>query len=301
MMETLLLAREELDLEELYNATEATKYLALGSCLFLICEIFETIPDEVRLVWSSRWSFGRVMFHANRIWGPLMLAIYVPTLFIYNLSEEVCITTWWFYIYASVIAQVIVVSVLVARIWAIYEMKAWVLVALCLGCAALSSPTIFMLQRQATKNNFLKNPAPDLISGCPTKLNALAFVPYLPPFLSETVLFVMTVYKPWKMSRTRMSTPLMTKLIRNGTQYYVVVLGALLFVVIGSILPPTNHAVNGSGLLTAVWSSMCTRIILSGRSWHVGANNSSNSVEMNELPVAWHSGSREMDLIRSMK
>lgn len=31
MMETLLLAREELDLEELYNATEATKYLACES------------------------------------------------------------------------------------------------------------------------------------------------------------------------------------------------------------------------------------------------------------------------------
>ncbi|KAF8596105.1 hypothetical protein BDV93DRAFT_548507 [Ceratobasidium sp. AG-I] len=298
---TLLRVRRELDLEELYNATESTKYLALGSCVFLLCETFQTIPAEVRLLWRSRWSFGRIMFHANRVWGPLMLAIYVPTLFMYNLSEEVCIAAWWFYIYASIIAQVIVASVLIARIWAIYEMKTWVLVALCLVSLVVSSPSIIILQLQATQSNFLKNPAPDLISGCPTKLNALAFVPYLPPFLSETFLFIMTVYKPWKISRTRMSTPLMTKLIRNGSQYYVIVLGALIFVVIGSVFPPTNHAVNGSGLLTAVWSSMCTRLILSGRSWHARENNSSSAVEMTELPVAWRSGSREIDLMEYRK
>ncbi|KAG8731540.1 hypothetical protein FRC12_019687 [Ceratobasidium sp. 428] len=71
----------ELSLEELYTATEATKYLALASCVFLICETITTLPEEVRYVWNSRWSFGRVMFHANRVWGLVMLLGYVPSMF----------------------------------------------------------------------------------------------------------------------------------------------------------------------------------------------------------------------------
>ncbi|CAE6466669.1 unnamed protein product, partial [Rhizoctonia solani] len=68
----------ELDLVDLYYATEATKYLALALCTLLACETFATLPAEVKHVWNSRWSFGRNMFHANRIWAPIMLAIYVP-------------------------------------------------------------------------------------------------------------------------------------------------------------------------------------------------------------------------------
>ncbi|CAE6457003.1 hypothetical protein BN14_05287 [Rhizoctonia solani AG-1 IB] len=79
----------ELDLVELYYATENTKYLAVSLFVLLICETFATIPLEVRHVWNSRWSFGRIMFHANRIWAPIMLAIYIPSLFIYDLSEKV--------------------------------------------------------------------------------------------------------------------------------------------------------------------------------------------------------------------
>ncbi|CAE7101442.1 unnamed protein product [Rhizoctonia solani] len=229
----------ELDLMELYYATENTKYLALVLCVLLVCETVVTLPLEVRHVWNSRWSFGRIMFHANRMWAPIMLAIYVP-------------------------------SVLIARIWAIYQLKIWVLVLLCLGCAILSTPSIVLLQIQASTAHLMKNPAPELISGCPTTINPLAFVPYLPPFVAETILFILTIYKPLKMNRQIM-TPLMSQLIIqyailkawflyhrptnnvldpcSGTQYYVVVLATLVFIVVGSLFPLTNHVVNGSGLI----------------------------------------------------
>ncbi|KAG8750123.1 hypothetical protein FRC12_013058, partial [Ceratobasidium sp. 428] len=126
-------------------------------------------------------------------------------------------------------------------------MRVWVLLAVIFGCLAVASPAVVITQLQAQESSLLDNPAPTVISGCPVKLNSLTFLPYLPPFGSETILFVMTVYKPWKTSRTQMRTPLMAKLIQTGTQYYVIVLGALLFVVLGSLNKMTNHAVNGSG------------------------------------------------------
>ncbi|KAH7332536.1 hypothetical protein B0J17DRAFT_722083 [Rhizoctonia solani] len=78
----------ELDLTGLYYATEETKCLALALCVLLVCETLITLPEEVKHVWNSPWSFGRVMFHANRIWAPIMLAIYTPSLFMYHLSEK---------------------------------------------------------------------------------------------------------------------------------------------------------------------------------------------------------------------
>ncbi|CAE6486869.1 unnamed protein product [Rhizoctonia solani] len=187
----------ELDLAELYYATEDTKYLALALCVILICETLTTLPAEVRHVWNSRWSFGRIMFHANRIWAPIMLGIYVPSLFMYNLSEKVryvfyraephtfdpgirctpCLAYWLFYIYGSVVIQIIVAGVLIARIWAIYQLRVRALVyvskhvkrenllstvfhlrALCFGCILLSAPSIVLLQLQASVGLSASNP-----------------------------------------------------------------------------------------------------------------------------------------------
>ncbi|CAE6420706.1 unnamed protein product, partial [Rhizoctonia solani] len=222
----------ELDLVELYYATEETKYLALALCVLLVCETLITLPTEVRHVWNSAWSFGRIMFHANRIWAPIMLAIYVPSLFMYNLSEEVfsvlVVLHIWLDSDSSYCCDDGHLGVLIARIWAIYQLKLWIMVALSLGCIALGTPSIVLLQMQASATHLMKNPgkssavhvtsrvlnqvAPDLISGCPTTINPLAFAPYLPPFFGETILFILTVYKPWKMSRQVM-TPLLSQLI----------------------------------------------------------------------------------------
>ncbi|KDN44962.1 hypothetical protein RSAG8_05135, partial [Rhizoctonia solani AG-8 WAC10335] len=291
----------ELDLAELYYATEDTKYLALALCVILICETLTTLPAEVRHVWNSRWSFGRIMFHANRIWAPIMLGIYVPSLFMYNLSEKRCLAYWLFYIYGSVVIQIIVAGVLIARIWAIYQLRVRALVALCFGCILLSAPSIVLLQLQASAAHLMKNPAPELISGCPTTINPLAFVPYLPPFVGETILFILTVYKPWKMNRQVM-TPLTSRLILHGTQYYVVVFATLVFIVVGSLFPRANHVVNGSGLV-AVWSIVCSRLILSGRSWYDKSQviYSVDHLEMTTLPhPVWGDGkvSWRMDVYR---
>ncbi|KAJ1302375.1 hypothetical protein OPQ81_001188 [Rhizoctonia solani] len=331
----LLKLDAELDLAELYHATEETKYLALALCILLICETLATLPAEVRHVWNSPWSFGRIMFHANRIWAPIMLAIYVPSalasakfriflrvaltflwlqvylctiyrkrrtpFYIYNNSLHSsndnhyrCLAYWLFYIYGSVVIQVIVASVLIARIWAIYQMKIWALVALCLGCVTLSTPSIVLLQMQASRTHLMKNPAPESISGCPTTINPLAFLPCLPPFVAETILFILTIYRPLKMNR-QVKTPLMSRLILHGTQYYVVVFATLVFIVIGSLFPRTNHVVNGSGLIVAVWSIVCSQLILSGRSWYDKSKivYASEKLEMATLP---HPGCQDDDV-----
>lgn len=280
----------ESSIASIHARTEATKYLALVSCAFLIYDILITLPSEVRYVWGSRWSFGRVAFHLNRIWAPLMLACYVPSLFLHYLTNERCFPILLFYIYGTVFAMLVATSVLVTRLWAIYEMKKWVIVTLCVTAAGILIPSIAIILWQAKQCELAPNPAPEIISGCRFKTTPLAIIPYITPFLFDTALFGMTVRKIWKSE----PTPLMTRLLQDGLQYYLIVMGTFLFVGFSSIVPATSDAVNGSGLFIAVLSSMCTRLILSTRSYYDEDLFLQRSVEMSTLsgPLHVRSGDR---------
>ncbi|GAB1524244.1 hypothetical protein RhiTH_007397 [Rhizoctonia solani] len=61
------------------------------------------------------------------------------------------------------------------------------------------------------------------------------------------MLFGMTVYKTWRLSQGQMATPIVTRLMRDGSNYYFVIIGTLIFVGLGSLFPSLSPAVNGSG------------------------------------------------------
>lgn len=275
---------------DLYTRTETTKYLALASCTLLVYDIISTLPSEVRYVWGSRWSFGRVVYHLNRLWAPAMLFSYVPSLFRYHQSNERCLSALLFYIYGTMAAMMIASSVMITRVWAIYEMKPTVIAALCIVGVVIVVPSVAIIQWQATQCHLAPNPAPDLVSGCRFNTTPLAILPYIAPFLFDTSLFVMTVYRIWKTSRT----PLMTRLMNDGSQYYVIVMGTFLFVGLSALIPPISDEVNGSGLFIAVLSTMCARLIISTRSYYDAALFIGVSVEMDTV-------TEDSDVHRSME
>jgi hypothetical protein len=120
-----------------------------------------------------------------------------------------------------------------------------------LACIAVSVPTLVLLQLRARvsihdiqvlaktlittqkllqKSKFVTNPgrcpikatlryrslctlskAPNLISGCTLKTSLFGVGAYVGPFIYETGIFLMTVYKTWKITRT----PLMQRLMRE--------------------------------------------------------------------------------------
>ncbi|KAG9089797.1 hypothetical protein FS749_001050 [Ceratobasidium sp. UAMH 11750] len=160
--------------------------------------------------------------------------------------------------------MLVATSVLITRIWAIYELKRWVLVTLCALVIAVLVPSIVIIQWQAKLCELAPNPAPEIISGCRFNSTPLSVVSYIAPFLLDTILFVMTVYKVFRSN----PTPLMARLMQDGALYYAAVMGTFLFVGFSTLAPATSTAINGSGLFVAVLSSMCTRLILSTRSYY---------------------------------
>ncbi|CAE6400648.1 unnamed protein product [Rhizoctonia solani] len=63
---------------EAYHKVEIAKNLALVSVTFFVYDLLITIEPEIRHVWSSKWGYGRMAFHFNRIWSIIVLGVYVP-------------------------------------------------------------------------------------------------------------------------------------------------------------------------------------------------------------------------------
>ncbi|EUC60276.1 transmembrane protein, putative [Rhizoctonia solani AG-3 Rhs1AP] len=69
---------------EAFNNVEVAKNVALASTTFFVYDMLITLGPEVRYVWSAKWGYGRVAFHFNRIWSILVLGIYLPMIFGYD-------------------------------------------------------------------------------------------------------------------------------------------------------------------------------------------------------------------------
>ncbi|CAE6393629.1 unnamed protein product [Rhizoctonia solani] len=64
-----------------------------------------------------------------------------------------------------------------------------------------------------------------------------------------------------------------------GSKYYAAVLGTLVIIGVGSINKQTRRAFLSSGLLIAIISSMCSRLILSGLLYHTDVEEGSSDLE----------------------
>ncbi|KAJ1302513.1 hypothetical protein OPQ81_002832 [Rhizoctonia solani] len=266
---------KEAEILEFFSAAEKTKVIALIASTILVYDIVLTLPAEIRYIWSMRWSFARVAFHMNRLWGLLLLGVYVPTLFMHNLNTQVCIVINTYYIYGTAVTATIVAIIIIMRVWIIYGKKTWMLIALVLGSLAVSIPSLVLLQMRARSSKFIPNPAPEIIAGCTLKASLFGVGAYIGPLIYETSLFLLTLYKTWRTS----STPLMKRLMNDGSKYYAIVLGTLVIIGLGSINKQTKRAFLSSGLLVATFSAMCSRLILSGLSYYDDTRDTMSDLE----------------------
>ncbi|CUA68258.1 hypothetical protein RSOLAG22IIIB_07788 [Rhizoctonia solani] len=254
-----------------YESLSVTKHLSVAATTILIYEILSTLEVEIKYFWKSNWTFARVAFHLNRLWIILLMGAYMPTLFIYGLSET---------------ADPLLTATLMVRVWIIYGKGRWFLVGLLASFFVITVPTIIAHIVSLMSVHWIPNPAPDYISACLFSPNRLAFLPYITGLIYETLLFLLTLFKTWRLSQNRMIAPLMTRLLKDGSCYYLVVLLFGLFSCVGALNSKLAGAAIGSGSLSVVMSCMCSRMILSTRSFYDEINRPSTPSEREALPLA---------------
>ncbi|CAE7081446.1 unnamed protein product [Rhizoctonia solani] len=251
--------------ENLVIGMQNTRYLALASLSFLLYDILNTISLEKKHVWSTPWNFGRIAFHLNRIFAPTIQIIQIVSLFRFRPSPRFCVITSGIYTWGTCIIVAGVLTVLIARVWLLYFRKPWILVALLSLGALVSLPPILVISVAFKQDvHIYRNPAPDIIPGCLFGgLSKWSWVPYLGSTLYETLLFILTIYKAYTVEY---ELPIINRLYRDGTYYFVVVLAANIFTMAGSKVRLISGCATGSGFLGSIMSAMCSRMLLSTKS-----------------------------------
>ncbi|KAB5591729.1 transmembrane protein [Ceratobasidium theobromae] len=253
------------EMENLVIGMQITRYLALASLTILMYDIVSTMSMESKYVWPSPWNFGRIIFHFNRFFAPALQILHLVCKLKFRVSDP---------------------RRRLNTLAALFRQNPtsqlpWVLVALLATGLGLSLPPLFFVMFGFKQDVHMRaNPAPDVIPGC--LFGGLAkwvWIPYVGSTLYETLLFGLTVYRVYM---AEYELPIINRLYRDGTYYYVIVLAANLFTMIGTKFPLLSGCATGSGFLGSVMSVMCSRMLLSTKSFETKRHESSQERTMSE-------------------
>ncbi|CAE6535099.1 unnamed protein product [Rhizoctonia solani] len=220
---------------EAYNNVEVAKNLALASVTFFVYDMLITLGPEIRYVWTAKWGYGRIAFHFNRVWSIIVLGIYLPLIFGYDVpilvkvssliigsktsgihSSVRCRQVVMFYGYGVVLLIFNTSIVMSLRAWILYERNQFVAAGLALCCIGGAAACITILHLDMAHTTFIPNPMPDLITGCLTILpKRITLVPYLIGLSLDTTIFFATWYRTWKLNRNGIRIPLIQCLMRE--------------------------------------------------------------------------------------
>ncbi|KAG8699911.1 hypothetical protein FRC09_006287 [Ceratobasidium sp. 395] len=105
---------------------------------------------------------------------------------------------------------------------------------------------------------------PDILTGCQVDVPLdIARIPYISAFVVDTSIFMLTIWRTWTLNKSGDGSPLINRLARDGTVFYLINSASLAFAIVGLGL-------GVSGYLIAFHSALCTRMVLSLRTYEPG-------------------------------
>ncbi|KAF8160538.1 hypothetical protein K438DRAFT_1859615, partial [Mycena galopus ATCC 62051] len=193
---------EELELLQLIADAQTTNYLAAAGLTVLVIEHISTLPEEIEFVWKSRLSLWSVLY--TRYYTLVAIAE-IPS------SNSEMIT--------STVESVSVDSILVLRVWILYNKSRWLIYFLVpLMTGALNIGTLSILPAKGGP----------ILKGCYPATVPRLFAFYAVPLLAiATIVFLLTLYKCSEhLLRTRFAArmPIVTQFLRDGVFLFLTIL-----------------------------------------------------------------------------
>ncbi|CAE6417288.1 unnamed protein product [Rhizoctonia solani] len=230
---------------------ETARYLAISGIALLLYDWLTTLDEEVKYIWGRKWTLARMVYHLNRVLPLLLIGF-----------DTQCKKIILSYSYGVIALLVLICTTSIIRCWALYGQK-WILWLLIPGLIVTVGHATLEATINIDKTTALVNPVPELLQGCLVSIPNDIWLAYFSGVLYEVVVFCLIVWRIWYLGDGLGLTPLMRQLLNNGAWYFAVNLALMLFSCVGSAYPSTIIMANGSGLLTALSSIMCSRIFFS--------------------------------------
>ncbi|GAA6064179.1 hypothetical protein JCM10212_002921 [Sporobolomyces blumeae] len=225
------------------------------------------LSDERQFIWQAKWTPLKCLFLLNRYWA-LVNQITSTAMIMTPISSAVCERVVWFEPIGGLLVVAFSSSILALRVYSIWDRS--VAIAIILGCLLLVE--FGWMIGTVTQLVALKLPSfiqdevgfhGCLAVGGPGRASGLSSAFWAAPFLFDTSILVLTIYRILSTMRQAGSVPILQRVLRHGVVYYVVICCTNFFSFALAVQPRLTIRSLNSPASLALTSAMCTRLVLS--------------------------------------
>jgi len=246
------------------------QYFSLAAFTILYYDYFLTLPMEVERFWPQKtFSWAVLLFYLNRY---MSLLGHIPVIFEFFWQPppdaiNVCHGLQTFHQYYAILIQLLVGSMLIMRVYALYDRNRWVLASLCLvatavvvhGCwAIMSGKKSHSGDDQAADSSICTSS----LTGTEALRLAAAWCGLL---VFDIMVFALTAAKAIMIGRTGKQT-LLSVLIRDGAVYFLVMTIVTLVNILTFLLGSPYTRGMGTTFANIISTTMISRLMLNIRS-----------------------------------
>lgn len=217
-------------LSKAVNAIRLTKITNLSSCFLFFYDFVSTMDREYRLMWTPRFTFGKLLFFLIRYYTLVTLVLITTVMFLPNPSGKLC--GYWarFHWVSGAILSTLTEASLQLRMYAIYNRSKWVLslliVSLTLTISAMAILATYIIREQ---NAFFLS----IGDGVDLRICDVSNLPdifrfwWTPALVNETILVLLAVFRGiqnFKEYGSRRAThSFVMSLVKDSLLYFVAV------------------------------------------------------------------------------
>ncbi|KAJ6568006.1 hypothetical protein DFH09DRAFT_438148 [Mycena vulgaris] len=216
------------ELLQLVADSRVTGYLAVAAVCILAYDHIVCIPEEVELIWKSRWGITKIIYLWNRYFSLITVSLNASVIVRDISSSHVCIS--WLKVQgsSSTILVATVDFVLMLRVWILYGRQRWMVWFFAfLGISEVVIMIVVDIFAFTQMQEYVH--LGSIIKGCyaynvPRFLTLYAAAPLLVTF----TMFAMTLYKcGWTLYQSyHRAMPIWKLFLRDGVVWFLLVFAA---------------------------------------------------------------------------
>ncbi|KAF6743874.1 hypothetical protein DFP72DRAFT_931144 [Ephemerocybe angulata] len=213
-------ATAELMLVEALKVNVAVRYTVIGCSAFWVADYLHTLPDEVKYLWPTDWSFTKVLFILIRYYTFVHTSISNwHTLGMGSLSHDQCFIFFYADTFSCFLVTMICETISYIRLWAFSGRNTPLLLFLIPYYVTIRTIEIYFLVKFGKSVDFMKAPIFDCIPiAGDSKLLSVVFITVL---ISQTSITLLMVYAAYRQRLLTYTGNLAKLFYRDGMLYYI--------------------------------------------------------------------------------
>lgn len=267
-------------------------YAAVAFVMILLYDYVLTFGEEVEFIWKQKISVGSILFLFNRYMPMIDLVIAMNSYTNRAIQQDKFCLPWVrIDVWITVLCVGIIDVLLLLRTWALWGRSKTILICLSVllvACILAASGT--SLYYSLTVVEF---PSLDNIRSCLYTIPNINIIygSYVSSILFDSTVMILTLIKAVPARQPNGLTPLITQLLKDGVQYFVIIfLTAIVNMIMVNLAPPAPSATL-SILYLVMASTLGCRLILNlrGSILRPAYNEENTTIYLNTLVFNNHS------------